>query len=72
MRSNTDVCTNYWTLKRPERYLVVPGLTIELSRHGSSHVGQKHAWGKVVSNFYFSLTVKCDKYAVLPTLLSAY
>ena len=61
-----------WTLKRLERYLVVPGFTTEWSRHGGSHVGQKHACGKVVLNLYFSLTNNSDKYAVLPTFSSTY
>ena len=41
-----------------------------VSRHGGSHVGQKHAWGKSVLNFYFSWTVNYNKYAVLTTLSS--
>ena len=33
-------------------------------------MGQKHAWEKIVLNFYFSWTVNCNKYAVLTTLSS--
>ena len=38
--------------------------------HGGSHVGQKHAWEKIILNFYFSWTVNSDKYAVLTTFSS--
>ena len=57
----------HWTLKRLERYLVMSGLMTEWSQHGGSYVGQKHAWEKIVLNFYFSWTVNCNKYAVLTT-----
>ena len=67
-----SVKVNQWTVKRLERYLVMSGLTTEWSRHGGSHVGQKHAWEKIVLNFYFSWTVNSKKYAVLPTLSSTY
>ena len=33
-------------------------------------MGQKHAWEKIVLNFYFSRTVNSNKYAVLTTLSS--
>ena len=33
-------------------------------------MGQKHAWEKIVLNFYFSWTVSSNKYAVLTTLSS--
>ena len=46
------------------------GLTAEWSRHGGSHVGQKHAWEKIVLNFSFSLTVNSNKHDVLTTLSS--
>ena len=46
------------------------GLTTEWSRWGGSHVRQKHAWEKIVVNFYFSWTVNSNKYAVLTTLSS--
>ena len=59
-------CWYHWTLKRLKRYLVVPGLMIEWSLHGGSHVGQKHVWEKTVLKLYFSLTVNSEKYAVLP------
>ena len=64
------VSFSQWTLKRLERYLVMSGLTTEWSRHGGSHMGQKHAWEKIVLNFYFSWTVNSNKYAVLTTLSS--
>ena len=44
---------------------------MQLSEAGDSHVGQKHAWQKIVVNFNFSWTVNSNKYAVLPTLSSA-
>ena len=37
---------------------------------GANHVGQKHAWEKIVLNFYFSWTVYSNKYAVLTTFSS--
>ena len=43
------------------------GLATEWSRHGGSHVGQKHAWEKIVLNFYFSWTVSSNKYENWPT-----
>ena len=46
------------------------GLMIEWSRNGDSHVGQKHSREKAVFNFYFSLTINSDKYAVGPRLSS--
>ena len=46
------------------------GLTTERSRYGGSRVGQKHAWEKIVLNFYFSWTVNSNKYAALTTLSS--
>ena len=33
-------------------------------------MGQKHAWEKIVLNFYFSWTVNSNKYAALTTLSS--
>ena len=59
-----------WTLKRLERYLFVSGLRTEWSRHWGSHVGQKHAWEKIVLNFCFSWTVSSNKYTVVTPLSS--
>ena len=64
------VTPDHWTLKRLERCLVKSGLTTEWSRHGRSHVDQKHAWEKILLSFYFSWTVNSNKYAVRTTFSS--